>query len=119
MARIRGLSGVKTSIIIRFLAITLTVCLAPLSFIQEVSAAPISVTQCKLADPFQSNVRLGFPKDPARLSATGVQKVLLMAIDYSDAPTTENATEALKLAFDTDQVNAFYKSVSYGQLSFG
>ena len=118
MARIRGLSGVKTSIIIRFLAISLTFSLAPLSFIQEVSAAPISVTQCKLADPFQSNVRLGFPKDPARLSATGVQKVLLMAIDYSDAPTTENATEALKLAFDTDQVNAFYKSVSYGQLSF-
>jgi M6 family metalloprotease-like protein len=63
-------------------------------------------------------VRLGFPKNPARLSATGAQKIFLMAVDYSDAPSTENATEALKLAFDTDQVNAFYKSVSYGQLSF-
>ena len=117
MARIRGLSGVKTSVIIRFLAISLTLSLAPLSFIQEVSAAPISVSECKLVDPFKSNVRLGFPKDPARLSATGAQKVLLMAIDYSDAPTTENATDALKLAFDTDHINEFYKSVSYGQLS--
>jgi len=105
------------ALIIRFLAISLTFSLAPISFIQQVSAAPISVTECKLVDPFKSNVRLGFPKDPARLSATGVQKVLLMAIDYSDAPTTENATEALKLAFDTDKVNNFYKSVSYGQLS--
>ena len=118
MARIPGLSSIKTSVIIRFLAISLTVCLAPLSFIQEVSAAPISVTECKLADPFKWSVRLGFPKNPARLSATGAQKILLMAVDYSDAPTTENATEALKLAFDTDRVNAFYKSVSYGQLSF-
>ena len=117
MARIRGYRALKTSLIIRFLAISLTFCLAPISFIQQVSAAPISVTQCKLADPFNYSVRLGFPKDPARLSATGVQKMLLIAIDYSDAPTTENATDALKLAFDTDQINEFYKSVSYGQLS--
>lgn len=82
------------------------------------SAAPIPVTDCKLVDPFKSNVRLGFPKDSARLSSTGVQRVLLMAIDYSDAPTTENATEALRLAFDTDEITKFYKSVSYGQLSF-
>jgi M6 family metalloprotease-like protein len=108
----------SSALIIRFLAITLTFSLAPISFIQEVSAAPISVSQCKLTDPFNYSVRLGFPKDTARLSSTGVQKVLLMAIDYSDAPTTENATDALKLAFDTDHINDFYKSVSYGQLSF-
>jgi len=118
MARIPLYHRVSTTMIIRFLAITLTFSLAPISFIQEVSAAPISVSECKLVDPFQSIVRLGFPKNPARLNATGNQKVLLIAVDYSDAPSTENATEALKLAFDTDQVNAFYKSVSYGQISF-
>jgi len=117
MARIRGYRGLKMSLIIRFLAISLTFSLVPISFIQEVSAAPLSVSQCKLDDPFKSSVRLGFPKDPARLSATGTQKILLMAIDYSDAPTTENATDALKLAFDTDKLSEFYKSVSYGQLS--
>jgi M6 family metalloprotease-like protein len=105
-------------LIVRLLSFSLVVSLAPLSFIQEVSAAPISVAECKLFDPFKSNVRLGFPKDTDRLSSTGNQKVLLMAIDYSDAPTTENATEALKLAFDTDHINEFFKSVSYGQLSF-
>ena len=52
MARIRGYRGLKTSVIIRFLVISLTFSLAPISFIQEVSAAPISVSQCKLTDPF-------------------------------------------------------------------
>ena len=118
MAHIRGFRGARTRLIVRLLSFSLVVSLAPLSFIQEVSAAPISVAECKLFDPFKSNVRLGFPKDTDRLSSTGNQKVLLMAIDYSDAPTTENATEALKLAFDTDHINEFFKSVSYGQLSF-
>jgi len=118
MARIRGYHRMSSALIIRFLAITLTFSLAPISFIQEVSAAPISVSECKLVDPFKWSVRLGFPKNPARLNATGAQKILLMAVDYSDAPSTENATEALKLAFDTDQVSKFYQSVSYDQLSF-
>ena len=77
MARIRGYRPLKTSVIIRFLVISLTFSLAPISFIQEVSAAPISVSQCKLTDPFSGPVRLGFPKEPSRLSATGVQKILL------------------------------------------
>ena len=118
MARIRGYHRMSSALIIRFLAISLTFSLAPISFMQELSAAPIAVSQCRLTDPFQSTIRLGFPKDPARLSATGAQKILLLAIDYSDAPTTEKATDALKLAFDTDHINDFYKSVSYGQLSF-
>jgi len=118
MARIRGFRGARTRLVIRLLSFSLVISLAPLSFIQEVSAAPIPVADCKLFDPFKSNVRLGFPKDADRLSSTGTQRVLLMAIDYSDAPTKENATEALKLAFDTDEIAEFYKSVSYGQLSF-
>ena len=118
MARIRGFRGARTRLIIRLLSFSLVISLAPLSFIQEVSAAPIPVADCKLFDPFKSNVRLGFPKDADRLSSTGTQRVLLMAIDYSDAPTKENATEALKLAFDTAEIAEFYKSVSYGQLSF-
>jgi M6 family metalloprotease-like protein len=118
MARIRGFRGARTRLIVRLLSFSLFISLAPLSFIQEVSAAPIPVADCKLFDPFKSNVRLGFPKDTDRLSSTGNQKVLLMAIDYSDAPTKENATEALKLAFDTDEIAEFYKSVSYGQLTF-
>jgi hypothetical protein len=61
-----------------------------------------------LFDPFKDRVRLGFPKDADRLKSTGVQKVLLMAIDYSDAPTKEDATEALKFAFDTDDINESY-----------
>ena len=118
MARIRAFRGARTRLIIRLLSFSLVISLAPLSFIQEVSAAPIPVADCKLFDPFKSNVRLGFPKDADRLSSTGTQRVLLMAIDYSDAPTKENATEALKLAFDTAEIAEFYKSVSYGQLSF-
>ena len=118
MARFRSFRGARTRLIIRLLSFSIVISLAPISFIQQVSAAPIPVADCKLFDPFKSNVRLGFPKDSARLSSTGSQKVLLMAIDYSDAPTTENATEALKLAFDTDEITEFYKSVSYGQLSF-
>jgi M6 family metalloprotease-like protein len=118
MARIRGFRGSRTRLIVRLLSFSLVVSLAPLSFIQEVSAAPIPVADCKLFDPFKGSVRLGFPKNTARLNATGTQKILLMAVDYSDAPTTDNATEALKLAFDTEKVSDFFKSVSYGQLSF-
>ena len=118
MARIRGFRGARTRLIVRLLSFSLFVSLAPLSFIQEVSAAPIPVADCKLFDPFKGSVRLGFPKNTARLNATGNQKILLMAVDYSDAPTTDNAIEALKLAFDTEKVSGFFKSVSYGQLSF-
>jgi len=118
MAPTLGNLRTRFRLTIGFLSISLVLSLGPVSFMQEVSAAPIAVTQCKLADRFNYSVRLGFPKDVARLSSTGNQKVLLMAIDYSDAPTKENATEALKLAFDTDHINEFYKSVSYGQLSF-
>ena len=118
MAGIRRFRGARTRLIIHLLSFSLIISLAPISFIQQVSAAPIPVADCKLFDPFKSNVRLGFPKDSARLSSTGPQKVLLMAIDYSDVPSTENATEALKFAFDTDEITEFYKSVSYGQLSF-
>jgi M6 family metalloprotease-like protein len=118
MAHIRGFRGARTRLIIRLLSFSLALSLAPITLIQNVSAAPIPVTGCKLFDPFKDRVRLGFPKDADRLKSTGVQKVLLMAIDYSDAPTKENATEALKFAFDTDDINEFYKSVSYGQLSF-
>lgn len=118
MAGIRRFRGARTRLIIHLLSFSLIISLAPISFIQQVSAAPIPVADCKLFDPFKSNVRLGFPKDSARLSSTGPQKVLLMAIDYSDAPSTENATEALEFAFDTDEITEFYKSVSYGQLSF-
>ena len=117
MAGIRRFRGARTRLIIRLLSFSLVISLAPLSFIQEVSAAPIPVADCKLLDPFKSNVRLGFPKDTDRLSSTGNQKVLLMAIDYSDAPTTENPTEALELAYNLDQVKEFYKSVTYGQLA--
>jgi len=118
MAHIRGFRGARTRLIVRLLSFSLVVSLAPLSFIQEVSAAPIPVADCKLLDPFKWSVRLGFPKNTMRLNATGNQKILLMAVDYSDAPTTDNATEALKLAFDTERVSKFYDSVSYGQLSF-
>ena len=117
MSRIRGYRGTQIRLIIRLLTFSLVISLAPLSFIQEVSAAPISVTECKLRDPFQSNVRLGFPKNPSRLSATGKQNILFVAVDYSDAPANVDAVEELKLAFDTGHTNAFFKSVSYDKLA--
>jgi M6 family metalloprotease-like protein len=107
----------KTSFLARALVLTLIIGTAPIALIQSVSAAPISVTECKLIDPFQSNVRLGFPKNPSRLNSTGNQNILLMAVDYSDAPATGNALEELKLAFDIEQTNAFFKSVSYDRIS--
>jgi M6 family metalloprotease-like protein len=117
MARIRGLRGAKSIHLFRLLILNLILSLAPISFIQEVSAAPISVTECKLRDPFQSVVRLGFPKNPSRLNAAGNQNILLMAVDYSDAPANVDAVEELKLAFDTAQTNTFFKSVSYDKVS--
>mgnify|MGYP000300371443 CR=1 len=110
MAPTLGKRRTRFRLLIGFLSFSLALSLGPVTFIQEVSAAPIAVTQCKLADRFNGSVRLGFPKDAARLSSTGNQRVLLLAVDYSDAPANENATEALKLAFDTDHINEFYKS---------
>ena len=77
----------------------------------------LSVSNCKFGDPFNYNVGLGFPKNKDRLSSTGNLKVLLVAIDYPDATSTENATEVLTKAFDTKKVNDFYQSVSYGKVS--
>ncbi len=81
MARIRRFHDAPKRVIFRLLSLSLLISLAPISFIQQVSAAPISVNQCKLNDQFNFSVRLGFPKDSARLSSTGTQKVLLLAID--------------------------------------
>ncbi len=117
MARIREFSNAKKSFFIRLVTLSLVLAIAPITFIQEVSAAPIPVSECKLKDPFQSNVRLGFPKNPSRLSATGNQNILLIAVDYSDAPANVDAVEELKLAFDTAQTNTFFKSVSYDKVS--
>ena len=82
-----------------------------------VAAVAPSTSDCKLLDSFNYSVRLGFPKQTDRLSATGNQKVLLVAVDYPDAPSTENATEVLTKAFDTKKINDFYQSVSYGKVS--
>jgi M6 family metalloprotease-like protein len=117
MARIREFRGVKSTYLFRLLILSLVLSLAPISFIQQVSAAPLPVTECKLLDPFQSNVRLGFPKNPSRLNATGNQNILLLAVDYSDAPANVDAVQELKLAFDTVKTNDFFKSVSYNKLS--
>ena len=117
MARIREFRGVKSPYLFRLLILSLVLSLAPISFIQQVSAAPLPVTECKLLDPFQSNVRLGFPKNPSRLNATGNQNILLLAVDYSDAPANVDAVQELKLAFDTVKTNDFFKSVSYNKLS--
>jgi M6 family metalloprotease-like protein len=117
MARIREFRGTTSTYLFRLLILSLVLSLAPISFIQQVSAAPLPVTECKLLDPFQSNVRLGFPKNPSRLNATGNQNILLMAVDYSDAPANVDAVQELKLAFDTVKTNNFFKSVSYDKLS--
>jgi len=61
---------------------------------------PQKASDCKVKDYFLSSLRLGFPRNPARVPQLGATKNLILVVDFPDAVLTE------KIDFVVDNVIA-------------
>lgn len=61
-----------------------------------------------------SHMRVGWPVDKNTLSSTGVVKVLVLIVDFSDDPQGALQIEALKQKMELQTVGNYYSSVSNG-----
>ena len=62
----------------------------------------------------QNHMRIGWPKDLEVLKSTGTVNILVLAIDFSDAPMKGNPTGEYRTLMQLEKVSAFYNSVSNG-----
>ena len=81
-----------------------------------VSSKSMEIENCKLKYKNQWETGFGFPRSSNRLPNFGVIKAIFIFVDFTDAPGTDRPTEVAKTYFE--EFNAFYKSVSYGRVSF-
>jgi M6 family metalloprotease-like protein len=58
----------------------------------------------------------GFPRSSNRLPNVGLIKAIFIFVDFSDAPGTDQPAVVAKTYFE--EFNEYYKSVSYGKVSF-
>jgi M6 family metalloprotease-like protein len=79
-------------------------------------ATTADLTPCQIQVPttYTSHMRVGFPKDVNTMSSVGDVKILVLAIDFSDAPSSGKPSDSYNNLMQLDKVAAFYKSVSNG-----
>ncbi len=80
------------------------------------SSKSIAVDSCKLKYKNQWETGFGFPRSSNRLPNSGVIKAIFIFVDFSDAPGTDQPAVVAKTYFE--EFNEYYKSVSYGKVSF-
>lgn len=80
------------------------------------SSKSLSIESCKLKYKSRWETGFGFPRSSNRLPISGQIKAIFIFVDFPDAPGTDIPEEIAKIYFD--QFNEFYKSVSYGKVSF-
>lgn len=71
---------------------------------------------CKLPDVYQSGLRLGFNRNPERISSLGNPKNLIIVIDFSDIPFTGEINKLVSEVLGPKTVRDFYLYNSYGKL---
>ena len=81
-----------------------------------ISSKSIGIESCKLKYQNQWETGFGFPRSSHRLPNSGQIKAIFIFVDFPDAPGTDHPAEVAKSYFD--KFNGFYKSVSYGKVSF-
>jgi M6 family metalloprotease-like protein len=81
-------------------------------FVEDV--APGST--CKLLDVYQSGIRLGFNRNPERISSLGNPKNLIIVTDFSDIPFTGDINKLVSEVLGPKTVRDFYFYNSYGKL---
>ena len=82
--------------------------------VSDASAAE-DLTPCQIQVQSTANhMRIGWPKDPDVMPSIGNVKILVLAIDFSDAPMSGDPTGEYKNLMQLEKISAFYKSVSNG-----
>jgi M6 family metalloprotease-like protein len=73
------------------------------------------LTPCQLEVPSTSNhIRIGWPHDANILKPIGNVNILVLALDFSDAPMLGNPTNEYRSLMQLSKVSDFYESVSNG-----
>jgi len=99
----------------RFLAVLIAVCPASIALVISPVSAAEDLTPCKIQVQSTTNhMRVGWPRDPDVMQSTGNVKILVLAIDFSDAPMIGDPTNEYKSLMQLEKVSAFYRSVSNG-----
>jgi len=80
------------------------------------SSRSVAIDSCKLKYKNQWEMGFGFPRSPNRLPNSGLIKAIFIFVDFSDAPGTDQPAVVAKNYFE--EFNEYYKSVSYGKVSF-
>jgi M6 family metalloprotease-like protein len=75
------------------------------------------ISSCKLSDPFQGGVRLGFDRSPERIAPTGNPKNLIIVTDFSDFPFSGDAEKLVANVLGPDIVTDFFRANSYNKLN--
>lgn len=83
----------------------------------EFVQASTKITNCKLKDVYQGGVRIGFDRNSQRVRSLGESKNLIVVIDFSDLPYTDEPQKLVDTVLSPDIVSNFYKANSYGRLN--
>jgi M6 family metalloprotease-like protein len=72
-------------------------------------------SDCKVQDYFSRALRLGFPKNPARVPSIGETKNLILVVDFPDALLTESIDSAVENIISPRIVEDFFYKNSNGR----
>ena len=77
---------------------------------------PLNTNSCKLSNPYNSSISLGFPVSTNRLPATGSHRQLIIAVDFPDAPFKGDVKSFLERFTNPSEVTDFYDFNSNGKV---
>ena len=81
----------------------------------RLDASHIKASDCKVKDYFLSSIRLGFPRNPARVPQLGATKNLILVVDFPDAVLTEKIDFVVDNVIAPRIVENFYSVSSNGK----
>ena len=81
----------------------------------RLDADHIRATDCKVKDYFLSALRLGFPRNPARVPQLGTTKNLILVVDFSDATLNERLDSVVENVLAPRVVEKFFLQSSNGK----
>jgi M6 family metalloprotease-like protein len=103
----------KKTLGIIMMLVTFNLFLTPNSYSSEVS----SLQPCKIQRYDQTNpLSIGWPKFPGTLITIGKPKILVIGVDFPDAPAQDFTPESIPRLMNLESVSSYFKKVSNGLL---
>jgi M6 family metalloprotease-like protein len=80
-------------------------------------ALKLTTSDCKLTYATAGQISLGFPKNLDRLPSSGIQRILLVTVDFPDSKFIGSVPNFIDSVIQPKKVSDFYKFVSYDKLN--